>query len=140
LKQFLQSIFSKEEHQHISESIERAHSLYITAKSIFPKTGKRKKELEKGDDVACDETEYPTESEHDETIVACLNFALMDKCGFFINWLAVSKEVISNRKYGVAMEVASVDQLWGRRHFGLFLIRVANLAVLTNLKLEKGRV
>jgi len=77
--------------------------------------------------------------ETDETIIACINFARMEDHGFYVNWLATNNHRIDSKKYGADFGFLCQDGTWQRRGFALFLLRVANLAVISNLRLS-GKV
>ena len=98
LEDFFVCIFSHPEHENIARSVRRSRSLFITAKS-FKDPSKKKKNKKKKLPLASDREAEPPE----ETVVACLNFALIPGHGFFVNWLATSDEKIDASKYGVGL-------------------------------------
>jgi hypothetical protein len=77
-------------------------------------------------------TEEGPSSDYPESIVACINFALIGINGFYINWLATSNEDVSARKYGEDMAFLCKGGSWQRNSFALFLIKAVNLAVISH--------
>ena len=138
IKQFYTSIFLNPENEPIETCTRNARSLYITVRSVPPeqktKSGKTRSKAGKKT-TATTTTAIPEE----ETIIACLNFALMDGHGFFVNWLATSNETINDKKFGeeLVFLCGGEGTTWQRRHIGLFLLKAANLAVLSHLQLTE---
>jgi len=76
-------------------------------------------------------TDFP---DSQETIVSCLNFAVLEDNGFFVNWLVTSSELITSDKYGD--QFATIEAMggnWMRRNFAQFLLKTARLAVCAYL-------
>ena len=68
-----------------------------------------------------------------ETIVSCINFALLPKRGFYVNWLATSHEEITVEKYGPTFRCLCKGGITVQRNLGLFLMQAANFAVYSHL-------
>jgi hypothetical protein len=73
----------------------------------------------------------------EERIVACINFSLLGSYGYFVNWLATSKESIKSEVYGEELAFLCDSGTWKRRHLALFLMKTANLAVISHLRSKK---
>jgi len=126
ITKFFTGIFNNPEHDPVEKCVNRARSLYITVQSM-----PRKKQDPTNNN---DGDEFMHFTDH-ETIVCCINFAIMKPRGFYVNWLATSNEVISPRKYGDDLMLLLSDQTWQRRHFDIFLVQVTNFSVLLHLRL-----
>jgi hypothetical protein len=90
IRHFFTGIFNNPENGPIDDCVCRARSLYVTVRSKFPLKpvpGTTDKPTDKGGDSV----------PYNESIVACINFALLGDNGFYINWLATSNEDISPR-------------------------------------------
>ena len=124
IKTFLQSIFNEPEHEPINQCVECARTLYITAKKLQYSQKAPPGEPRHFSDV--------------ENIVSCINFALLGtNRGFFVNWLATSKETISTKMYGDDFSPLIIsNQSWYRHHFATFLIKAVNFAVVTHLHMH----
>ena len=134
IRSFFTQVFNNPENTPIEDCVNHARSLYITAKTFVPRPGKPKNITP--DQQASAAEALKQEVPPDETIVACLNFACMGNHGFWVNWLAVSNEVIASRKYGAALNLLTgVHGTWQRRNFAVFLLKVAHLSVLSHLRL-----
>ena len=95
------------EEKSIRKCVHNAHTLYITAQHDG--------EL------------------HSETIVSCINFALLPDKGFYVNWLATSNESITEEKYGEDFVCICNGGGWKKRHLALFLMQVAHLTVYSHV-------
>jgi len=72
----------------------------------------------------------------EEVIIACVNFAVTEERGFFVNWLHTSEEKITHDAYDSEIHILCGGETWQRKHLGLFLIKLVNLAVMTKLQWE----
>ena len=95
------------EDEVIQDCVNKSQSLYITAQH---------------------DGEIPT-----ETIVSCINFALIPERGFYVDWLATSHEEITVEKYGPTFHCLCKGGIWVQRNLGLFLMQAANFAVYSHL-------
>jgi hypothetical protein len=132
IRSFLTSAFRHPDHADVEACSRRARSLYITARTIVP-TGKANAE----NNVNAGNAEHDaTDQNTNETIVACINFALMKGEGFFVNWLATSNQRLDPNIFGkdFCKEVGT-DTLQ-HKHLAVFLLKAANLAVVSQLRLE----
>ena len=140
IKRFFTSIFNNPENAPIEECVSRSRSLYITVKSSPHKATPDKSqssEVPPEELVSSSTMLKPTASSAaDETIVACINFSIMDGGhGFFVNWLATSNEEINQRKYGTSLQVVCANGTWQRRHLALFLLKAAHVSVILHLRM-----
>ena len=137
IKRFFTSVFNNPENTPIEDCVARARSLYITVKSHTPaKGGKGTKSskvmpLETKSAKHDDAVDSP-----DETIIACINFALMEGKGMYVNWLATSNEIINPRKYGPDLLLLCQNQTWQHRHLALFLLKAAHVSVVLHSRLN----
>lgn len=132
---FLKSIFTTED-KKITECIKYARSLFVTVKHSISK-GKKKDPSSLPQAVGSSDGDPKDDQEEEvkETVVSCINFAMMPKHGLYINWLATSNEEVTTRKYGKDLPLLVTNGRWYKSHFALFLLRAANLAVITYFKM-----
>jgi hypothetical protein len=125
IRRFFTAIFINPENAPIDDCVRRARSLYITVRTKTPvKTGPGKSDRS---------TDAGATMEYEESIIACINFALLENChGFYINWLATSNEHVSAKRYGHDMAFLTAGLSWQRNSLALFLIRTVNIAVISH--------
>ena len=128
IRNFFNSIFEHPDKKSVEDCSRKARSLYITVRSAPNAPSKKKKQSTAKSATVCP-------GEPNETIVACINFCLMPGHGFFVNWLATTPTPLEKTKYGEDLLFVATDGSWLRRHFALFLLRAANLAVVSHLRL-----
>ena len=138
IKQFFTSIFQHPEYENIEKCTRKARTLFITARTLFPTTGARGGDLNRA--LAGENEGSAPDSGHEECIIAAINFALLGANGFFVNWLATTNEKIDlQNKYGNSLKVVcSEGSTFQHRHLALFLMKAAQFAVVTHLRLEKA--
>ncbi len=146
IKNFLTSIFNNPDNAPIDDCTRRARSLYITVRSpsilaknknkINSTKGKTKKASSKKGNGDDDEGDNEALDADQESIICCLNFALMGSRGFFVNWIATSNEEVNPRKYGEPLMTVLTDRSFQNRHLASFLMKLANLCVLLHLRSE----
>ena len=126
IKGFFNSIFNEPEREHINQCVDCARSLYITAKTM-----KYTQKAPPGE---------PRHFSEVENIICCINFALIGtNRGFFVNWLATSKEYpIRTETYGNDFSpILPLDKSWFRKSFATFLMKAVHYAVATHLQLSR---
>jgi hypothetical protein len=144
IKNFFTSIFNNPDNEPIDDCTRRARSLYITARSPA-KSAKNKKSnstrgktkkasSKKGNGEGDEEGDNEALDADEESIICCLNFALMGYRGFFVNWIATSNEEVNPRKYGEPLMTVLTDRSFQNRHLASFLMKLANLCVLLHLR------
>lgn len=140
IRKFFTSIFNHPEAENIDLCVRRARSLFITAKTLLKPRGR-------GQNLDLDrEGEQPSKVESsgglidcEEEIIACINFALLDGHGFFVNWLGTTNEPVTPKKYGDDLKVLCGPLgNFQHRHFALFLMKAVNFAVMTHLRLKNA--
>ena len=137
IRRFFTSIFNNPENKHIDDCVRRARSLFITAKTLTtarrPSVGKDA-DTKEGDQSGNKQGAATIDAQ--EEIIACINFALLDGHGFWVNWLATTNEKLSPKKYGEDLKLVCGNGNFQNRHLALFLMKAANFAVVTHLRLK----
>jgi hypothetical protein len=124
IRKFYTAIFSNPEREPVDDCVRRARTLYVTARSIKPVRSLPKR----------GETKTEEEPVYEETIVSCINFALLGDEGFYVNWLATSNEDVSQKKYGDEVFLLCKAESWQRHQLATFLLKAVNVAVITRLR------
>jgi hypothetical protein len=132
IRSFLTSAFSHPDHADVEACSRRARSLYITARTLIH-SGKGNAENNAN---AGNAESVTAEQNPNETIIACLNFALMEGEGFFVNWLATSNQQLDPNIFGKKFCKMVGTNTLQHKHLALFLLKAANLAVVSRLRLQ----
>ena len=62
-----------------------------------------------------------------EIIVACINFAVMGRYGYFVNWIGVLPYRITEAIFGAPFHFETGGGTWKQKHLGTFLLEIAHL-------------
>jgi hypothetical protein len=131
IAQFFKVIFNDPEWKSVNDCVRRARSLFVTARNKNPMKAPPPSSLEE----VGSSTILPSEPVYEETIISCINFALLNDKGFYVNWLGTSNENITKQKYGDELLLLTKGgSSWQRHHLATFLLKAVNLAVIGRLR------
>lgn len=135
IETFFCDSFKKPEREEIRKCTTCAHSIFVTVRKPLEEKGDHRRTAKKGASIAAS-PEPELEALKKESIICCLNFALLGTNGFFVNWLATSGAAVTEVQAGKDFLLVHGGGDWKRRGLGLFLMKATNLAVMTKLRLS----